>query len=240
MKLLLDIGNTRIKWALVGPSGQLEEHGAAGHDMRQFREFIGDLAGRCELEAATVCCVGPEALYQEVTDILQELTGLEATRFQSRKRAGAVRNGYTDVEQLGDDRWAAMIAAWELYGGRILICNCGTALTMDIVKRKGRHKGGYILPGLGMARRALSVGTANLPEVDGGGLRPADNTVDAIAAGTLVQVTAAIERVHSENKKCAVILTGGDAEPIGAALSIPFHHDPLLVLKGLAISDTGE
>lgn len=240
MQLLLDIGNTRIKWGLADHTRQLVEHGVTDQDMRRFRELMDDLVGRGEIKSVTVCCVGEEAVYHEVTDILRERTGLEAVRFASQKRAGAVRNSYTDVDQLGADRWAAMIAAWELYGGRVLVCNCGTAVTLDIVKRKGRHKGGYIMPGLGMARRALSVGTANLPEVEGGGLKPADNTAGAIAAGTLLEITSAIERVHKENRKCPVVLTGGDAEIVGQALSIPFHHEPALVLKGLAMSGSGD
>jgi type III pantothenate kinase len=168
--------------------------------------------------------------------MLKELTGVSPRRFHSRQHAAKVKNAYRDYQSLGADRWAAIIAGYQLYFGPLLICNCGTAVTIDLVDAAGLHTGGYILPGLTMTRRALHAGTAKLPQANGGDLSPATDTVSAISNGTLLQLVAAIERIAFEYGQPDCVLTGGDAVFIGSFLDIPFHHDPDLVLKGLAIA----
>ena len=81
------------------------------------------------------------------------------------------------------------------------------------------------------------MGTENLPQVRGGDLIPATDSDSAISNGTLLQLVAAVEQVANEFGQPNCVLTGGDAVFLGSFLGIPFHHDPDLVLKGLAIAE---
>jgi type III pantothenate kinase len=117
-------------------------------------------------------------------------------------------------------------------------------MTVDVIDIEGRHQGGYILPGLRMMRAALHAGTAALPLADGTNLDIGRNTATAIASGTLLGLVATIERVAAEQirhyKSLQCILTGGDGELVGRHLKIPYHYEPDLVLKGLAIEIEAE
>lgn len=237
MKLLIDIGNSRIKWGITDSDAVLQHSGLLEQDTEAFEALLQRLHGNHPITASTVVCVGRETLYQQLASIVRQVTGVGVTRFISRKNAAGVKNAYRDFQTLGADRWAALIAAYRLYPAPLLVCDCGTALTLDLVESDGAHIGGYILPGLRMARLSLHEGTENLPQTQGGDLISATDSVSAISNGTLLQLVAAIEHVVAEHGQPNCVLTGGDAVFIGSFLGFPFHHDPDLVLKGLAIAE---
>lgn len=237
MLLVIDMGNSRGKWGLTlpGASGLLR---TGSFDMTSDMETV---LGRQDLPLASlksvlISSVARETCYQQVSAWLQANTPATVRRFISRARAFGVTNGYRNPEQLGADRWAALIAAWRIIQGRVLVADCGSAVTLDLLAADGRHLGGYIFPGLQMMRRALHQGTAGLPEVKDGNIGLAVNTDDAIAAGTLLAVTAAIESIVARHKNLPCLLTGGDAEAVGRYLQLPCQHEPDLVLKGLVIA----
>jgi type III pantothenate kinase len=236
MRLLIDIGNSRIKWALSTGNAVLLRSGALEQDLQGVQDLLVQLHEEKPITSAIIASVGSEELYEQLVSLLKKLTGVTAQRFHSRQYAFKVKNAYRDYRSLGADRWAALIAGYQLYYGPLLICNCGTAVTIDLIDSSGSHTGGYILPGLTMARRSLHSGTAKLPQVNGGDLIPATDSVSAISNGTLLQLVATIEQVAYEHGQPDCVLTGGDAVFIGSFLGIPFHHDPDLVLKGLAIA----
>jgi len=236
MRLLVDIGNSRIKWALTENSSVLSRSGVMEQDLPAVQQLFTQLQRETAITSAVVVCVGKEELYQQLVSLIHQISGVSASRFYSTRKSAKVKNAYPDYESLGADRWAAMIAGYQLYFGPLLVCNCGTALTIDLVNANGRHQGGYILPGLSLARRSLHDGTARLPLVYGGDLKPATDSVSAISNGTLMQMVAAIEQVAVEHGQPNCVLTGGDAAFVGSFLGIPFHHEPDLVLKGLAIT----
>lgn len=238
MHLLIDIGNTRIKWGIADQTAALLRSGAMGHDFEEFEKRIQSLSKKYTLLKAIVSAVGDPAVVKQAEAVIQAENSLTIQRFQTQTSAFGVKNAYSDAASLGADRWAAMIAAHRLYRGASLICDCGTATTLDLLDRDGSHLGGYILPGLAMTRTALM--SAKLPQVSGGDLLPADNTVAAIANGTVMELVAAIDYVIRQNNEPSCILTGGDAIVVGSLLSNPFHHDPDLVLKGLAIASVAK
>ncbi|MBN1379968.1 MAG: type III pantothenate kinase [Gammaproteobacteria bacterium] len=238
MRLLIDIGNSRIKWALSEKGATLLHSGVQEQDLPAMADLLKQLHQETAITSATVVCVGSEELYRQIVSIIKKLTDVTAQRFVSSQYQAKVKNAYRDYQSLGADRWAALIAGYQLYFGPLLICDCGTAVTIDIIDAGGRHVGGYILPGLAMARRSLHAGTTNLPQVRGGDLIPASDSVSAVSNGTLLQLVAAIEQVAFEYGQPNCVLTGGDAVFVGSFLGIPFHHDPDLVLKGLAIAGT--
>jgi type III pantothenate kinase len=239
MLLIIDMGNSRGKWGLADRSTTLLRTGS--FDMTCD---IGTVLGYqdlplASLELVLISCVASDVCYRQAEAWLQAHTPATVRRFTSQARAFGVTNGYSNPEQLGADRWAALVAARQMVHGRVLVADCGSAVTLDLLAADGQHLGGYILPGLRMMRRALHRGTAGLPEVDAGNLRLANNTVDGIAAGTLLGIVSAIESVSARHKKLPCLLTGGDAEIIGRYLQVPCQHEPDLVLKGLMIAGSG-
>lgn len=236
MKLLLDIGNTRIKWGVAQNDATLLRSGAVEQDEQALKQQLQVLSEEYSWDRVVVVCVASETLYRAVSAQLQQISGLEPQRFQTQAKQSGVANHYREASQLGADRWAAMIAAHTLYSGPLLVCSCGTAVTFDLLKADGQHLGGYIQPGLSLSRQALNRNTAQLPLATGGEVLPADETVAAIANGTVLQIVASIEYLLQENEQPDCVLTGGDALWLGRFLNQPFHHDPDLVLKGLAMA----
>ena len=237
MKLLIDIGNSRIKWGVADETAVLLRSGIVGHEVKGLDQLIHGLNEQYAWQSVIVVSVSKENFYKVVQSVLFDATGIAVQRFLSQTQLLGVTNHYRKAAQLGADRWAAIIAAHKSYSGSLLVCDCGTATTFDLIDAVGNHQGGYILPGLTMARRVLATETAALPEVSGGDLMPADDTEAAIANGTLLQIIATIEYLLTHNNQPECILTGGNAVSIGAFLNYPFHHEPDLVLKGLAFSD---
>jgi type III pantothenate kinase len=248
MNLLIDIGNSRCKWALAAPAaGPRVELAASGrldpddHLDAQF-EAIEKISG-APLRAM-IACVGSRDVLHAIQDAAQDRwPRLDIRQFKTSPRAHGVTNAYPQPETLGADRWAAMIAARALApSSSAVIANCGTAVTLDVLDAQGLHQGGYILPGLKLMREALHQGTAALPLAEGRGeLTPARNTRSAIIAGTVLSIVAAIEsQVRTRPGGVECLLAGGDAETVAENLSIDYRYEPDLVLKGLAIAAAAE
>ncbi|TWU07875.1 type III pantothenate kinase [Stieleria varia] len=159
-------------------------------------------------------------------------------------------------DRLGIDRLVGAFAASELYRPPLVVVDAGSAVTVDWVDARGRFCGGAILPGLGLQLQALARGTDALPQIDllADGdcqtplsMRPATNTSSAIRLGVITAVAAAIDRL-AENYGAAeptdspptVILTGGDAGLISAALQVPHQVVSRLVCRGLLALKLGK
>ncbi|HEY3487181.1 MAG TPA: type III pantothenate kinase [Gammaproteobacteria bacterium] len=249
MNLLVDIGNSRCKWALSIPHAQAElvSFGYLTPDIdldSQF-EHIEKISG-APGQMMVVSVAKTDVTAKLLTALQQRWPALRIRHFTTSARAFGVTNAYAAAETLGADRWAALIGAHSILPANAVIADCGTAVTLDVLTARGAHLGGYILPGLKMMREALHKGTAALPFAAGrGGIGVAQNTHDAIGSGTLLSLIAAIEAVvnaqaEMTHTKVECLLTGGDAEVIGGHLSISYRYEPDLVLKGLAIAIDAE
>jgi type III pantothenate kinase len=243
MNLLIDIGNSRCKWALSAPG--------AGTELMSSGHLSPDDHLDAQLEAiakiadfprrAVVSCVGGRDVLDTVLDAVQDRwPQLEIRRFSSSAAACGVSNAYEQAGTLGADRWAALIAAHALLPETDkVIAHCGTAVVLDVLDARGSHLGGYILPGLKLMREALHQGTAALPLAGGRrDLKPARDTRGAIVAGTLFGVVAAIETLVREQRNPAAVaclVAGGDAGEVRDNLSFACRYEPDLVLKGLAV-----
>jgi type III pantothenate kinase len=150
-----------------------------------------------------------------------------------------VRNGYQQPEQLGSDRWAALIAAWQYVQGACLVVNCGTATTVDALSAKGEFLGGLILPGVSLMQRSLATNTAQLIEESGSLQDFPRNTADAIHSGMLRATVGAIRhqfdllRAREGTVRC--LIDGGSAGVVRAHLGLPSEQLDNLVLRGLQI-----
>ncbi len=248
MLLLIDAGNTRVKWALV-PSQ--ERHPAAlgrwltsgmvdhaqvktladvWHRHNVVRVLISNVAGqtmRDALEQALLCALGMRPVPLEW--------------FASAPRLAGVCNNYRNPTQLGCDRFAAAIGAHALFPAQsLVIATCGTATTIDAMTADGVFLGGMILPGLGLMASSLAKNTAQLPQVAEhlDVSEPfADNTDAAIVSGCIAAQVGAIERAvgaHTrQHGKVQCILAGGAAALIAPHLSVPHTKVDNLVLMGL-------
>lgn len=236
MLLLIDAGNTRIKWALAEPTARFSEwvsHGACLHEDAQ------NLAASWQAQPLTRVLMsnvaGAEAAQRVMTALGAHAGLLEAFK-SSARRAGLV-NAYRDPEQLGSDRFASAIGARALYPDQaLLIVTCGTATTIDAISAEGVFTGGMILPGLRLMAAALHRHTAQLPAVaERMHARDAfaDNTEDAIVLGCLSAQAGAIERARDRMPQARCIISGGAGRMVAPFLDGPSTWVDNLVLLGL-------
>lgn len=240
MMLLLDIGNSRVKWAYA-EAGSLRRHGSATRGEDDPREtlvhaFIGPRPSR--VMAANV---GGPLMGAALSELCQERFGLRPEFLIPSARACGVENGYTDPTRLGADRWAVAIAAFRLYGGPVCVFDAGTAITVDAVTADGRHLGGLIAPGPHTMRRALVSATAGIGDLGDGELKLlCRDTRSAVSSGGWHAAAGFIQRIvgllrQELGAELRFVLTGGDAERLSELLPKEFTRCPDLVLQGLSI-----
>ncbi len=245
MELLVDSGNSRLKWALLDrgmlqPGGSCEGGAALTED--RLEEIWGKLPAPRRIWVANVAGAETAAAIRSWMETRWRL----APRFLSAQAEGfGVISGYRKPERLGVDRWLAVIAARHHHPLPACVVDCGTALTLDVVDENGRHQGGLICPGPELMRRALVQGTADLRLDDrepvSGPL--GDSTAAAVALGVNQALLGFVERSVRDLERCwsplHVILTGGGAARLASDLSRAVHLVPDLVLKGLAVVSQG-
>jgi len=229
MILCLDAGNTRLKYGLFdGDDWRLQ--GAL--DYPGFDDLIAALPAK---PARIVACnVAGEAVRLRIAALAARLDAPLAWLTSSADACG-VCNGYDDPQQLGADRWAALIAARTLHTGPCVVVMAGTATTVDALDDKGLFRGGLILPGLSLMHAALARNTADLPHAAGHYRQQPTNTDDAIVSGALHATLGAIERLHATlGADTLCLLSGGAAGELAPHLNLPCRLVDNLVLEGLA------
>ena len=234
MLLLIDAGNTRIKWALAEPHaapGAWAAEGALAH--AELNHLPGAWQGYAITGAVVSNVAGPK-----LRDQLQLMIPTTAIDwFASRAVLNGLRNAYRNPAQLGCDRFAAALGARALAPGQALVvATCGTATTIDAISADGVFLGGMILPGLGLMAASLARNTAQLPQVAPGptlAVGFADNTDDAILSGCLAAQAGAIERACALHAAQACIVSGGAARFISPALLVAHRMIDNIVLVGL-------
>jgi type III pantothenate kinase len=237
--LLLDLGNSRLKWAISDG-----ESWRAGEPIAHTRSGLGDLAGLFEaasgIRQARLCSTAHTLTAGLVAD-LQDRAGIQTRRFQPPKEALGIRSAYDQPETLGADRFLAMVGARAQVGEAFLIVDAGTALTLDMVDEDGQHIGGLIVPGPVLMREALHRGTAGVRSEGIPRLHEfARNTTDAVWSGACLAAVALVEHTHRKatlgvGAHVELILTGGAMPALVQHLPSPHRSVPDLVLRGLAV-----
>lgn len=234
MLLLIDAGNTRIKWALAEPGAALGawiDSGAVPH--AELNYLPACWQGRAVTHAVVANVAGPKL--RDQLQLMLPTTTIDW--FASLPQLDGMRNGYRNPGQLGCDRFAAALGARALEPGKALVvATCGTATTIDAISADGLFVGGMILPGLGLMAAALARNTAQLPQVAPGRALAAgfaDNTDDAILAGCLAAQAGAIERACALHRATACIVSGGAAPYIAPVLTVAHRMVDNIVLIGL-------
>ena len=235
MILLLDAGNTRLKWALLSKQNQTLHYFNASvyHDLSilptLFKAFsINHIYG------AAVC--GKEKCVQ-----IERLCPLPVLWQTSQKEALGITSHYQNPLEHGADRWFNVLGARGFnQTGALLVVSCGTAITLDVLSADNQYLGGSILPGIQLMHTMLGEHTAQLKRSLGGYQDFAQNTPDALATGIIDAACGAIERQKrrlealSGNIPAKIILTGGAASTIHAFLDKNVQTIDNLVLYGLA------
>jgi type III pantothenate kinase len=231
--LLLDVGNSRLKWASAGTEG-LGPVGAAQH------------GGNPAAAAAAIDAAKPAAIWiANVTGAAlgDKLAAVLKTRFGvapgfaavQAERAG-LRVAYEQPQRLGIDRWLALLAAWTETRGPVCVVSAGTALTFDAVDAHGRHLGGVIAPGLLTMQQAVLGATrfaAAGPDQDYTDGLGAD-TEACVRQGALHGVAGLAQRLAARHGQGArLLLTGGDAQRLQPHLDGGWQLRPNLVMEGL-------
>lgn len=248
MLLLIDAGNTRVKWALVANTNtpcQRQDLGrwiASGMVEHARLHELADAWRGQDIGRVLISNVAGSAMRAALEQPLLALQAVPLEWFVAAPQRAGVRNNYRNPQQLGCDRFASAIGAHALYPEEALIvATCGTATTVDAVTPEGVFLGGMILPGLGLMASSLARNTAQLPQVAEtlSVSEPfADHTDAAIASGCLTAQAGAIERAvaaHVRNNAAGVrcILSGGAAALIAPHLNVPYERIDNLVLIGL-------
>jgi type III pantothenate kinase len=236
--LLLDAGNSRIKWAFA-QDGAWSQHGSvATAETATLRTTFADLPPPHRILASNVA--GESVAQQLRTSCAAWNCEVEFVTAQAEQCG--VRNTYTHPAQLGSDRWAALIAAWQQMRAACLVVNCGTATTIDALSDDGTFIGGLILPGVDMMQRSLAAGTAQLGIVsvngaDGNWAEFPRSTADAIHSGAIQATIGAIRQQYEllGVPKAHCLLGGGAANDIRPHLQLPLLWGNDLVLRGLQL-----
>ncbi len=243
MILAIDAGNSRVKWGWLDPatprgpqwssiaSVSLIEFAASSDHVNPFSIthespdsiVISNVAGE-----------GAKTLLVNWTSIFDA----EPLWLRGEAERCGVKSRYERPEQLGPDRWAALVAARGLHAGATLVVNAGTATTIDMLTAEGEFLGGVILPGAELMRFVLHEHTGKLPIEQGMFRDMPRNTIDAIETGCRHAQAGAIERMYRNFRDLEpgplCIVSGGAGRSLVDQLAMPRRYVQDLVLDGLA------
>lgn len=242
MNLLVDIGNSRIKWSSYNTRGAGRLH-AVDYAKENVSVCLNTEWRKLKRpEQIWVANVAGKAVADQLIRWTMAHWGIKPRFATVSGVSGQVRNAYAEPGRLGVDRWLALIATWHKYGTAACIVDCGTAVTIDGLDGTGKHLGGLILPGISMMRRALPQNASGIAATGTGRMAQglAHNTSQGVVTGCTLAIVALIDRtvnnlMQEVTGRLTCVITGGGAQEIRPLLAASFIHEPLLVLEGLAV-----
>lgn len=240
MDLLIDIGNTRLKWCLL-EADKLTNISALVCTQQLNAHLIAAWNNLPKPQHIIISSVASSLITDTVTTVISTVwnnsTPIIAS-VQSNFRGLTI--AYSNPRQLGIDRWLGLLATLKHGTGAAIVADCGTAVTIDVLNSANQHLGGLIIPGLKLLWNAIFSGTGIPPvavPVSFGIL--GQNTGECIAAGAVQAIVGAIETTYtqlaSHTDSPRLLVTGGDAIIISKHLSVPHLIVPELVFEGLAV-----
>jgi|TARA_B110000046_G_scaffold109529_1_gene116818 type III pantothenate kinase len=212
MYLLIDIGNTRIKWQYRDEKNVISSNSVL---VENFMDI--DLTEIKSLKKVIVSNVNHSVVLDKVKENLSHFDCLiiEVTSESNEY----LINDYTDQLTLGVDRWLTAMGAWKIYGEDSIVINAGTAITIDLIQidqeRNAHFRGGMILPGIAISLGILNNSTNLIDTEIGQSQYPSLNTKDAVTTGILTSIQGAVNLVCKKlPSDLPILLTGGDADLI--------------------------
>jgi type III pantothenate kinase len=233
--LELDLGNSAGKFRL------LENKNIVARGRFEYQEldlFLQKLP--TNLHRIRAVSVLADDKQKNIFQLLEQHTARPVELVVVQSDACGVLNGYDDATLLGADRWLAIVAAWQQFNCACMVVDVGSAVTIDLLDDRGRHCGGYIIPGFDLMADALISGTGKI-RIDAPllGLSPGKNTQQAVGHGSVLAIVAAINLAESLFEKQLqvaplVVLTGGAAQQLLTYLPEKTQYQTDLVFEGLA------
>jgi len=244
MNLLIDIGNTRIKWC-TDNNGMLNATQAIDYKNNNFIKNLQHswLQLVIRPQVIAISSVSSQQVSLQIIALAKKnWPGIKVLMAKSTLYALSVTNAYSQPEKLGVDRWLGLIALQYYYPGNSCIVDCGTAITIDFLDEKGHHLGGLISPGLQLMKRSLSQETEDLSYIEQNHSVGLSNATEpAIFSGTLYAAAGLIEKTIGNICMCnTLVLTGGDAKLLANYINLESIIEPDFVLKGLSLYCEGE
>lgn len=222
--LLIDAGNTRMKWQLR-ERGAVQASGVAVYD-----DLITETLPRAD-KVLVASVLGCDRLISALHDANIEFTLLD----QCDPHNGVITPCYSDPSRLGVDRWLAMLGARQMQQGAVLVIDAGTALTLDWLNADNQHVGGFILPGLRMGADALFSNTGKVKayadELAEHSIAPGRDTLSCVANGLNYQQQALVAAVRNDYPDYTILVTGGDGQWLADTFGLKYSPD--LVLDGM-------
>ncbi len=257
MRLAIDAGNSRTKWALFDTADVMQSHGVMLNSELDS-ELISTSAAWRDCQYAVASNVAGVEVGGSIAKVLAQQS-IRLHWVKSSSSAYGLSNQYLQAEKLGTDRWAALVAAWRQDKTPCLVVNAGTALTIDAIGSEnadeGMFLGGMIMPGLQLMQTSLVQRTAGIARQHGVWQDFPQNTGDALYSGALIAMTGAVQQMmkilqrHQAQYHQATLnrcmITGGDASLLAAHLQRQAEQTPFinyeiaehLVLQGLLLLD---
>jgi type III pantothenate kinase len=236
--LLIDIGNSCIKCATL----QGTEIVSSSRHEYSLTEIALDWLDTVTPEPGViyVSSVGSELIEHQLDEACRDRWNISPIKLNTTSYCAGVSNGYHSPMTLGVDRWAAMIGAYLLVHSALLVVDCGTACSADVVDRNGRHLGGAIIPGLGLMQQSLRSRTTRIGTADDGAnlLKLGVSTSSCIKLGAIEALLGFIERmeriaVTQVGEGVTVLITGGDAPALLPLLKSHIRYEKDLVFLGM-------
>jgi type III pantothenate kinase len=239
MNLLIDFGNTRLKWALW-QGGRRAMGGVFAHRETTLEAALsGNWIALPRPRAIFVASVVKPEMERVLAALVESHFDRSPEFVRSPAAALGIANAYPDPARLGVDRFLALAALHAVAQRAQILVSCGTALTLDALAADGRHLGGLIAPSPALMRRALNDATARVGDASGQLVEIADNTADAAYSGCILAVVALIERFRTQvsmrlGGPVAVVGDGGGIDE-WLPLLPDVERGRDLVLRGLAL-----
>jgi type III pantothenate kinase len=255
--LLIDQGNTRLKWVLAH-NGEIDEESGGHGDLYVLGEAIRSMP-EFRPGSVTISSVAGLDKAQQLADFCRTHWRITVRFLESKAEQGGVRNAYDEPASLGVDRWLAIVGAVHRFGTPVVIWDLGTATTLDAVDEQGLHLGGLIFPGPETMLEALrqntklpvprkmeavrAAGTFDLPAGDRPvrpGVSPGRNTAECIGQGVLASQLGALNQFLRNaalqmERQPGLVVTGGAAGPVLSLIEFDCIHDPWLVFRGMLV-----
>ena len=241
MKLLIDIGNTTTSIGLWN-NNKLSKVSNI-----QNNKFLNEVKKYIKTNITNVIFTSVISAKDNklINTRLKKLFKCEVKQLKSTSSFLGVTNGYKQPSKLGDDRWVSIVASYITYKSPLIIVDCGTAVSIDIINNEGIHSGGYILAGIDGYKRcfenAYHLKNTKLKETIKLNKNSLPNTTDdGITQGYLKMIVSLIESIHDElnkNKQLSprLLISGGYGKIISDNLSIKNNYEPNLVLRCLGV-----
>ena len=245
MILVIDVGNTRLKWAWLTNTGLSDQQAIVHRDAKPGLWTAALFESGQRPSRVLVSNVAGQTMAKTLMRLAKKKFGVKVEFVTAAAEFHGLTNGYLDPSLLGADRWLALIGAWTLARSALCVVDAGTAVKVDSVDAAGQHLGGLIAPGIHMMREVLMSKTGDIakaaqhstPSMAG---VLANNTIGAVSRGAVFALAGMADRAAevielSTGVKPRLFITGGDAGVITGIMRAHGEIVPDLVLRGLAV-----